>query len=154
MADPFDPFGAWREALQKWEKDANAALTAATADEGVSRAMSQSLSVLARVQARHGEVVEEALGRANLPSRADFRQLNGRLDAIDRQLANLTAMMAGLAPTREPARGTSVPKPARTRQPPSARSPRVADPAAPSPDSASAPKRRRASPRLPTGGAS
>lgn len=121
MAATLDLFGAWRDALQKWEKDTNAALNSATGDERVTRAMSQSLSVMAQLQAKYAEGMEKALGQASLPSKADFRALNARLDGIERQLARLSEMVKGLAK----AEGLdvvppSVPKPARTRKPPSA----------------------------------
>ena len=121
MAEIPDLFGAWRETLQKWEKETNAALSSITRDEGVSRAMTQSLSVMARLQAKQAEVMEKGLAQANLPSRADFRALNERLDGIERQLAKLSDMVKGLAKTEGVAVvSPGVPKPARTRRPPSA----------------------------------
>jgi polyhydroxyalkanoate synthesis regulator phasin len=121
MAETLDLFGVWREALQKWEKETNAAVNSATGDERVSRAMSQSLSVMAQLQAKYAEGMEKALAQANLPSKADFRAVNSRLDGIERQLAKLNDMVRGLAK----AEGVTVvplsaPKPARTRKPPSA----------------------------------
>jgi len=121
MAETPDLFGAWRDTLQKWEKDTNAAFGSLTRDEGVTRAMNQSLSVMAQVQAKHAEAMEKALAQASMPSRADFRALNVRLDGIERQLAKLSEMMKGLARTEGvPTVAPSVPKPARTRKPPSA----------------------------------
>ncbi len=123
MADTPDLFGAWRETLQKWEKDTNAALSSVTRDEGVTRAMNQSLSMMARLQAKQAEVMEKGLAQANLPSRADFRALNVRLDGIERQLARLSDMVRGLARTDGAAAAAVAPgpaKPPRTRKPPSA----------------------------------
>ena len=121
MAETPDLFGAWREMLQTWEKDTNAALGSVTRDESVTRAMNQSLSMMARLQAKQAEVMEKGLAQANLPSSADFRALNVRLDGIERQLAKLSDMVRGLArPDGAPAVAPGPPKPARTRKPPSA----------------------------------
>jgi hypothetical protein len=110
--------------LQKWEKETNAALGSVTRDESVTRAMNQSLSVMAKLQARQAEIMEKGLAQASLPSRADFRALNVRLDGIERQLVKLSDMVKALAVTE----GVSivaptVPKPARTRRPPAAKTP-------------------------------
>jgi hypothetical protein len=121
MAATIDLFGAWREAVQKWEKETNAALNSATGDERVSRAMSQSMSIMAQLQARQAEAMEKGLARASLPSKADFRALNARLDGIERQLTRLSDMVKGLAKAEGVAVvAPSVPRPARTRKPPSA----------------------------------
>jgi hypothetical protein len=121
MAATLDLFGAWRDALQKWEKETNAALSSASGDERVSRAMSQSLSVMAQLQAKHAEAMEKGLARASLPSKADFRALNTRLDGIERQLTRLSDMVTGLAKAQGVAVvASSIPKPARTRKPPPA----------------------------------
>jgi hypothetical protein len=120
MAATLDLFGAWRDALQKWEKETNAALNSATGDERVTRAMSQSLSVMAQLQAKQAEAMEKGLARVNLPSKADFRALNTRLDGIERQLTRLSDMVKSLAKAEGVAVGaTSIPKPARTRKAPS-----------------------------------
>jgi hypothetical protein len=121
MAETPDLFGAWRDTLQKWEKDTNAAFGSLTRDEGVTRAMNQSLSMMARLQAKQAEAMEKGLAQANQPSRADFRALNVRLDGIERQLARLSDMVRGLARTEGVAAAApGVPKPRRTRKPPSA----------------------------------
>lgn len=114
MADPLDLFGAWREAVQRWEKDTNAALNAVTSNEQYSQVMSQSLSLMARLQARQAEATEKALGLANLPSKADFRVLNSRLDDLERQIAALSDLVKRMAPETPPARP---PMPPRTRKP-------------------------------------
>jgi chromosome segregation ATPase len=121
MAATLDLFGAWRDALQKWEKETNAALNSATGDERVTRAMSQSLSVMAQLQAKQAEAMEKGLAQVNLPSKADFRALNTRLDGIERQLTKLSDMVKDLAKAQGVAVvAPSIPKPARTRKPPSA----------------------------------
>ena len=124
MADSIDLFGAWRDALQKWEKDTNSAMTSATGGERASRAMGQSLSVMAKLQAKQAEAMEKGLARANLPSLADVRAINTRLDGIERQLTKISEMVKAMAK----AGGVSVvspstPRPARTRKPPSALTP-------------------------------
>jgi polyhydroxyalkanoate synthesis regulator phasin len=121
MAATLDLFGAWRDALQKWEKETNAALTSATGDERVSRVMGQSLSVMAQLQAKQAEAMEKGLAQASLPSKADFRALNTRLDGIERQLARLSDMVKSLAKADGvTVVAPSIPKPARTRKPPPA----------------------------------
>lgn len=144
MAESVDLFGAWREAMQRWEKDTNAALNAVAGDERYSRAMNQSLALMTRMQQAHAETVEQALSRANLPSRADFRALDARLDSLEAQLAELTAavrQLAGGPDATGPA--PTVPRPLRTRKPPSA----AAVPAPTLEPAASAPRRTRKSPK-------
>ena len=128
MADPLDIFGAWREALQRWEKDTNSALNAATSNEQYNQVMGQSVSLMARLQARQAEATEKALGAANLPSKADFRVLNARLDDLDAKLSTLTDLVKRLAPEAPVERPASPP---RTRKPPASAS-------APSPEQAGA----------------
>ncbi|HLZ85402.1 MAG TPA: hypothetical protein VKQ54_17705 [Caulobacteraceae bacterium] len=119
MAATLDLFGAWRDALQKWEKETNAALNSATGDERVTRAMSQSLSVMAQLQAKQAEAMEKGLARVNLPSKADFRALNTRLDGIERQLTRLSDMVKSLAKAEGVTLvAPSIPRPARTRKAP------------------------------------
>ena len=115
MADPLDIFGAWREALQRWEKETNSALNAASSNEQYNQVMGQSLSLMARLQARQAEATEKALNTANLPSKADFRVLNARLDDLDAKLTTLTELVRRSAPEAPVARPTSPP---RTRKPP------------------------------------
>ena len=120
MAESLDIFGAWREALQRWEKDTNSALNAVTSNEQYTQVMGRSLSLVARLQAQQAEATEKALNLANLPSKADFRALNGRLDDLDGKIAQLTEMVRRLAPDAPAPRA---PGPPRTRKPPLAAQP-------------------------------
>jgi len=129
MADPLDIFGAWREALQRWEKDTNSALNAASSNEQYNQVMGQSLSVMARLQARQAEATEKALNAANLPSKSDFRVLNARLDDLDAKLSALTDMVKRIAPEAPVTRAASPP---RTRKPPASASAPSTDKADPS----------------------
>jgi polyhydroxyalkanoate synthesis regulator phasin len=118
MSQSADFVELWREALQKWERQTNEALNAASADENVSRVMSQSLAAIAKLQAKQGEAIERELVRYNLPSRADFRELAARLDGIESQLGELRDLLraAVASPQAEPS--PAPPRPARTRKPP------------------------------------
>jgi hypothetical protein len=79
------------------------------------------MGVMAQLQAKYAEGMEKVLAQANLPSKADFRALNTRLDGIERQLARISEMVKGLAKAEGVSVvSASVPKPARTRKPPSA----------------------------------
>lgn len=126
MASPFDLLGAWREAVTKLEQDLNSGLTGVAGDERFSRTMNGALSLFARLQAAQAEATEKALARANLPSRADFRDLHKRLDAIEAQIASVAQAVdtftraSGHAPARP-----DIPQPARTRKPPGAAAPPV-----------------------------
>ncbi|MGA2950690.1 MAG: hypothetical protein ABSD80_00460 [Caulobacteraceae bacterium] len=116
MTQSADFVELWREALQKWERQTNEALTAASADENVSRVMNQSMAAIARLQAKQGEAIERELIRYNLPSRADFRELAARLEGIEAQLGEIRDLLRGaVAPTEA---SPAPPKPARTRKPP------------------------------------
>jgi len=124
MASPFDLLGAWREAVTKLEQDLNAGLTGVAGDERFSRTMNGALTLFARLQAAQAEATEKALARANLPSRADFRDLHKRLDAMEAQIVAVAqavdtlARASGHAPPRP-----DIPQPARTRKPPGAAAP-------------------------------
>lgn len=117
MTQSADFVELWRDALQKWERQANEAINAASADENVSRVMSQSLAAVARLQAKQGEAIERELVRYNLPSRADFRELAARLDGIEAQLSELRDLLRA-AVTSPQAQPPAPPRPARTRKPP------------------------------------
>ncbi|HEY8572903.1 hypothetical protein [Phenylobacterium sp.] len=121
MAGTADFMQLWREALQKWERQTNEALNAASGDEAFSRAMNQSMAAMARLQALQGEAIERALTRHNLPSRADFRELGSRLDSIEAQLSELNRLfgeIVSVARGAAPPAAPPVPRPARTRKPP------------------------------------
>jgi hypothetical protein len=76
---------------------------------------------MAQLQAKQAEAMEKGLAQASLPSKGDFRALNARLDGIERQLTRLSDMVKALAKAEGVAVvAPSIPKPARTRKPPSA----------------------------------
>jgi hypothetical protein len=73
---------------------------------------------MARLQALQGEAIERALTRHNLPSRADFRELGARLDAIEAQLGEIRGLLQALGRAAPAAGAPPPPRPLRTRKPP------------------------------------
>ena len=115
MADATgDLFGIWRNLMQQWESQTNAAITELTKKEEFSREMNRAMSVNLRMQAAFNEAVEKALATLNLPSRDDLARVSERLVAIERKL-DLLADKAGVTDVPPPIKAK------RTRRPPEAK---------------------------------
>jgi len=114
MAEPpnLDPLAMWRDMLGQWERGVNSVANQAMGSDEFSRAMHQMTAVGLRLQQTVGEVVGKSLEALNLPTRNDLISINERLSRIEARLDEI----ATAAPAPKPA----VPRPPRTRRPPSA----------------------------------
>lgn len=103
MSNPPDLNAMWRDALREWEKNTNAALNKAMGEEAYSRSVNGAMAAMLKLQAAHGEAVEQALIKMNLPNRADFRAVMSRMDDIERKLDALAERLdAASERTAEP----------------------------------------------------
>ena len=109
-----DPLAMMRSAVDQWEKLANEYGSQYLQRPETTQAMQQMTAGFLQIQKATQEAMGKALAAANLPSRADIEALSGRLGAIEASLARIEAA-AGAAPAGPP----SVPRPPRTRKPPS-----------------------------------
>ena len=123
MASPAfpDPFQMWREALSKFESDANALANGSMKSQQALQSLHQLSSVWLGMQQLFEKSVEDYLRRANLPSRKEVAELALSLRRIEDKLDRL------LPPE---ALATPLPRPARTRRPPGAASPAPGEPVA------------------------
>jgi hypothetical protein len=123
MASPAfpDPFQMWREALSKFESDANAFATGSMKSQEVLQSLHQFSSVWLGMQQLFEKTVQDYLRHANLPSRKEVAELAVSLRRIEDKLDRLLPPEASALPA---------PRPARTRRPQGAASPSETDAAA------------------------
>jgi len=110
-----DPLGLWRDMLGQWERGLNSVANQAMGSDEFSRALHQVTSLGLRMQQSVGETMDKSLRALNLPSRGDLIAITERLGRIEEVLARIES---GMRPADGEA--ASGPRPARTRQPPSA----------------------------------
>jgi hypothetical protein len=120
-----DPLQMWRDALTKFENDANAMATGSMKSPELMRSLQQATAVSAGMQQAFEKVVEGYLRRANMPSRKEVSELAESLQRIEEKLDRLLPQEA-------------MPRPARTRRPQAA--------AAPAAEAAAAPAKAAAAP--------
>jgi hypothetical protein len=118
-----DPVALWHTMLGEMEKGFNAFANQAMASPEFSKAVNQVGGASAGAQKQLGELMEKYLASMNLPSRAQLSNFGERLQAIEGQLNEITALLRQLhnnaaagAPAGVPA--FLPPKPPRTRRPP------------------------------------
>ncbi|MEW6642376.1 MAG: hypothetical protein AB1586_17855 [Pseudomonadota bacterium] len=117
-----DPAEIWRTYLAELEKGFNAFANQAMGSREFSRAMNQAGGATFGAQKTLGDLMERYLSSMNLPSRAQLVNMGERLQAIEGQLAEIKILLQRVHgdSAAAPAGLTSLPKPPRTRQPPSA----------------------------------
>ena len=119
-----DPAEVWRTFLAEMEKGFNSFANRAMGSQEFSRAMNQAGGATFGAQKALGDLMERYLISMNLPSRAQLTNMGERLQAIENQLGEIKALLhrthgdCHAAPS--PADLAPVPKPPRTRRPPSA----------------------------------
>lgn len=129
-----DPLQMWREALTKLESNVNALVTGSMDSQEVVRSVHQLSTVSLGLQQAFEKAISCYLAKVNLPSRKDVSELAAALRRIEDKL-DLLLPASAAAP--------ALPRPARTRRPPSEE--RSAPPAkAPAGAPAAAPARRTA----------
>lgn len=119
-----DPAEIWRTLLAEMEKGFNSFANQAMGSQEFSRVMNQAGGVTFGAQRSLGELMERYLSSLNLPSRAQLVNMGERLQAIETQLNEIKAMLHSnqqrAATTAAPEGLPPLPKPPRTRLPPSA----------------------------------
>jgi len=121
MADKnSDPLAMWHTMLGEMEKNYNAFATQAMTSPEFSKVMNQVGGVTAGAQKQFGDLMEKYLVAMNLPSRAQVVSLGERLHAIEGQLNEITTLLRQVHHNSgAPDDGYGVPRPPRTRRPPS-----------------------------------
>lgn len=121
-----DPAEIWRTLLAEMEKGYNTFANQAMGSQEFSRVMNQAGNASFGLQKTLGDMMEKYLTSMNLPSRAQMVNMGERLQAIENQLSEIKALLY-----RNHERGNadggaasaavvSLPKPPRTKLPPSA----------------------------------
>lgn len=116
-----DPVQVWHTMLAEMEKGFNAMATQVMGTEQFSRVTHQLTGASVGAQKTVGDLMERYLVAMNLPSRAQMVSFGERLNAIEGQLNEIKALLNrvhGDASAQDNA--LSMPKPPRTKQPPSA----------------------------------
>jgi len=117
-----DPAVIWQTMIGEMEKGFNSFAGKAMESPEFSKMMNQVGGVTAGAQKQLGELMEKYLVSMNLPSRAQLANFGERLQAIEGQLNEITALLRQLhnnAAAGAPA-GVPVflpPKPPRTKRP-------------------------------------
>jgi hypothetical protein len=123
MADKStDPVQMWHSFLGDMEKQLNTFSNQAMGSEEFSRIMGQMTGASAGAKKAFGDFMEKYLAAMNLPSRSELIDLGERLHNIEGRLNDIMSLLqrvhADVASTDAAAR--SVPRPPRTKRPPSA----------------------------------
>ncbi|MBV8095238.1 MAG: hypothetical protein JOY71_03345 [Acetobacteraceae bacterium] len=130
-----DPAALWRDWVAQWEKGLNTFANQTMGSDEFSKYLNQMTSLMLRMQQSMGDLLGRYLKFLNLPSRDDLARLEERLQGIDASLNRISMMLERAAASRE-APGASaapassgptplVPRPPRTKQPPSQASQRT-----------------------------
>jgi SMC interacting uncharacterized protein involved in chromosome segregation len=115
-----DPAAIWRTMLAEMEKGFNSFANQAMESREFSRAMNQAGGVSFGAQKAFGDMMEKYLSTMNLPSRAQLVNMGERLQAIESQLNEIRALLLRTqGDANRPASVTTLPRPPRTRLPPS-----------------------------------
>ena len=117
-----DPAVIWQTMLGEMEKGFNSFANQAMASPEFSKAMNQVGGVTAGAQRQLGELMEKYLVSMNLPSRAQMVSMAERLQSIEGQLNEIKAMLHQVHNNSAATEAgyPAVPKPPRTKRPPSA----------------------------------
>lgn len=133
-----DPAAAWRNMLGEWEKNFNSFANKAMEKEDFAKAMGAATGAATTAQGVLGDVMQRYLSTLNLPSRQEISAIGERLVAMEAQLSHLTRLVQSIPGVVDDATSAAA-KPARTRQPSSAKPAELAEkPAAPAEKSANA----------------
>ena len=114
-----DPVEIWHTMLGEMEKGFNSFATQTMTSPEFSKVMNQAGGVAAGAQKQFGELMEKYLVGMNMPSRAQMVSMGERLQAIESQLNEIKAVLYRAYPDAMSESGTGVPRPPRTKQPPS-----------------------------------
>ena len=97
MADKSnDPVALWQNMIGEMEKGFNSFASRAMESPEFSKVVNQVGGVTAGAQKQLGELMEKYLASMNLPSRAQLSNFGERLQAIEGQLNEITALLRQL----------------------------------------------------------
>ena len=116
-----DPFAAWRDWLDQTERQLNSYFNQVMGTEQYARFLGQFNDLSLNMQKNMSEAIGRYFASLNLPTREDLATLGQRLNAIEQRLAaiersNTSAALAASGAVS----AAAVPRPPRTRKPPSA----------------------------------
>lgn len=121
MADkPNDPMQLWHSMLAEMEKGFNAVATQVMGTEQFAKTAHQLTGASVGAQKTMGDMMEKYLVSMNMPSRAQMVNMGERLQAIESQLNEIKALLNRAHPEAVSGDGVAVPRPPRTKTPPSA----------------------------------
>ena len=123
MADKSnDPVALWQNMIGEMEKGFNALAGQAMASPQFSKVVNQVGGATAGAQKQLSELMEKYLLTMNLPSRSQMIGMAERLQSIEGQLGEIKVMLHQMqgAAASAPGGSPQVPKPPRTKRPPSA----------------------------------
>lgn len=111
---PKDPFTAFRQMVNQWEKAANEYGGKFAGSSEFAQGMQGATAMSLQVQQAVHEVMSKVLAATNIPSREDIAALGERVGRIEGQLARIEAALGASATSS----AAPKPKPKRTKQPP------------------------------------
>jgi hypothetical protein len=115
-----DPVAMWQKMVGEMEKGFNSFANQAMSSPEFSQAMNRAGGVAAGAQKQVGELMEKYLVTMNLPSREQVTALAERLQSIEAQIGEMKSMLSQMAASSGISQGfDGVPKPPRTKRPPS-----------------------------------
>ena len=122
MSDkPTDPMQVWHTMLAEMEKGFNAMANQVMGSEQFSKVTHQLTGASVGAQKAVGDLMERYLVGMNLPSRAQMTNMAERLQSIEGQLSEIKALLNRVhGDAASQGNGIAMPRPPRTRQPPSA----------------------------------
>ena len=119
-----DPFAMWRDWLSNSERQWNSFLNQAMSTDEFGQAMGRMMDVYLGAQKNMNEVMGRYFTALNMPTRTDVLSLANRLSEIEERLGSIEEGVQALAPqsasTSRGAEPLDVPKPPRTKRPPTA----------------------------------
>jgi polyhydroxyalkanoic acid synthase PhaR subunit len=115
-----DPFAAWRDWLDRTERQLNGFFNQVMGTEQYARFLGQFNDLSLNMQKSMGDAMGRYFASLNLPTREDLAALGQRLNEIEQRLAalernNPPASLAGSGTVS----AAAPPRPPRTRKPPS-----------------------------------
>ena len=108
----------WRDAISKFETQANSSLNTAMGSEEFGQLMGKATGLSLGMQNFVHEMMNRYLKTLNLPSREDVNTLGERLQGIEDALARISDTLDRLERSTRPAAEVPASRPAKTRQPP------------------------------------
>jgi SMC interacting uncharacterized protein involved in chromosome segregation len=116
-----DPVAMWQKMVGEMEKGFNSFANQAMSSPEFSQAVNRAGGVAAGAQKQLGELMEKYLVSMNLPSRAQLVGMAERIQAIEGQLNEIKALLHQVHNNSSaPDGGYGMPRPPRTKVPPSA----------------------------------